>query len=109
VTWAVAVARYFFCFGLPPLAPLPLDCQWIYVSKKLVNQVNCNWEEWKSEETHLLRIVSACIAIIKLWSNCPGLSKFQRIDFIEGIDTHDRPQNDIPSVLFDHSESGSPN
>jgi hypothetical protein len=42
VTEAVAIVEPFFCFDLPPLAPFPLDRQWIYALNELVNQVNYN-------------------------------------------------------------------
>jgi hypothetical protein len=102
------VALFFFCFGLP-IALLPLDYQWVYASNKLLHQVSCNWEEWRSQETHLVEIVSACITLTKSWSNCPWLFKFQQINFIETIDTPDIPQKDIPPVFFDRSKSVSPN
>jgi hypothetical protein len=78
----VAVAQSFFCFGLPSLAPLPLDYQWIYASSKLMNQVICNWEERINLEGHLLGVVPTCIQFIKSWWNYLALSKVQHIDFI---------------------------
>jgi hypothetical protein len=109
LTQAVAATRSFFCFGLLPLALLPLDYQWIYASSKLVNQVNCLWEDWRDLETHSLRVVSVPIRLIKSWSDYLALSKFQQFDFIEKINTLDMPPNDIRSVLFDRSKSASYN
>jgi hypothetical protein len=95
LTQAVAVARSLFCFGLPSPTSLPLDYQWIYASSKFVNQVNCNWEEWRNQEIHLLVIVPVCIELLKLWSHYTGLSEFQQIDFIEWIATLDMPPNNV--------------
>jgi hypothetical protein len=65
------------------------------------------WQEWKSQETHLLAVVSVCIELIKTLSNCPGLSAFQQIDFTERIYTPGLPPNYIRSVLFDLPKSTS--
>jgi hypothetical protein len=62
----------YFCFGLPPLASLPLDCEWIYTSNRLLNQVNGMWQEWKSQETHLLGAVSVCVEFTEALSNARG-------------------------------------
>jgi hypothetical protein len=86
-------------------ALVPPDCQWICHSNKLVNQANCNWQEWRSQETYVLGVVSACIELTKQWSDCSGLFEFQQIDFIERSDTHDMTSNDIRFVSFDPSKS----
>jgi hypothetical protein len=77
VTQVVAITQSFYYFGLLPLVTLPLDRPCISASNRLVNQVDCNWHEWKSQETHSLGVVSACIELIKSWFNFPGLFEFQ--------------------------------
>jgi hypothetical protein len=93
------------CRPLLPV-PLPLYHQWIHVSNELMNSVNCNWQEWGSQETHLLG-VPACIELLKLLLNYPGLSEFQQFDFIERIYIHNGPPNDIPFIFFDLYKSNS--
>jgi hypothetical protein len=104
MTQAAAIAATFFCFGLPPFAPSPLDRQCIYTLDKFVNQINCNRQEWRSQETYFLGIVSACIEPMKSLSICYGLSKLQQIDLIKRIDPLTRHQ-----MIFNPSKSTSPN
>jgi hypothetical protein len=100
VTRAVALAKPVFCFGLPPVLFLPLRRQCISASNNLMNQVNCNWQEWRCQETRLLGIAPACTKLIKSLSRCPKLSEFQQIDFINRIDTPHMPPNDVRFVLI---------
>jgi hypothetical protein len=81
--------------GLQPDDPFPLDRQWICAINKLVNQVNHDLQDWRSQKAHILGVVSAFTELIKPLSNCPGLSESQQIDFIERIDGPDLPPNDI--------------
>jgi hypothetical protein len=97
----------YFHFGPPPLTSLPFDCQWIYASHRLLNQVNGMLQEWKREVTHLLGVASACVELSEALSNCPTLATFQQIDFTERIDSPDLLPNYIRSVLSDLSKSTS--
>jgi hypothetical protein len=72
---------------------LPLDRQWIYASNKLLNPVDGMRQEWKSQETHLLAVVSGCFELLEALSNCPGMSAFQQIEFTDRIDFPDLPPN----------------
>jgi hypothetical protein len=56
----------FFYFGLPPFAPLCLDCQWIYASKKLVNRVTTTGQSSK-----IKRLISwgLCMHVLNLSSH----------------------------------------
>jgi hypothetical protein len=67
VTQDVAIAQFLFCFSLPPIAPLAVGRQWMHASKKLLDQVICNWKMANAEKSRdsLIRVVSACIELIK--------------------------------------------
>jgi hypothetical protein len=95
VTKDVQTTQSFFCFGLQPDDPFPLDRQWIYAINKLANQINHDLQDWRSPKARILGVVSAFTQLIKPLSNCPGLSESQQIDFIERIDRPDLPPNDI--------------
>jgi hypothetical protein len=95
VTKDVQIAQSFCCFGLQPDNPFPLNRQWNCVNNKLVNQVNHDLQEWRSQKAHILGVVSAFAELIKHSSNCSGLSESHQIDFIERIDSPDLPPNDI--------------
>jgi hypothetical protein len=106
VTEKVDVALSFVCSGLQPNDPFPLDLHWICATNKLLNQVNNDLHEWRSQETHSFGVVSAFTELIKRLSKCPRLSEFQRLNFIEMIDTADLPLNgrqlfegDLPILL----------
>jgi hypothetical protein len=95
VTCDFEVAKSFFCSGLQPHDPFPLDRQWICATNKLANQVNHQLQQWRSQEAQSLGVISAFTELTKPLSSCPGLSESQQLDFIEKIDTPDLPPNDI--------------
>jgi hypothetical protein len=95
VTNDVQIAQSFFCSGLQPDDPFPLDGQWFCATNKLVNQVNHDLQDWRNQKAHILGVVSVFTQLIKPSSNCPGLSESQQIDFIERIDSPDLAPNDI--------------
>jgi hypothetical protein len=89
VTKEISTAHDFFCDGLESHDPFPLDRQWIYATNKLVNQINHHLQQRMTQEARSFGIISAFTQLMKLLSNCPGLSEAQQIDFIEKIDTPD--------------------
>jgi hypothetical protein len=91
VTKDISAAHDFFCAGLEPHDPFPHSCQWIYITNKLVNQINHHLQQWRTQKTRSFDIISAFIQFIKPLSDCPGSSEAQQIDFIEKIDTPDLP------------------
>jgi hypothetical protein len=91
----VEVAEAFFCSGIKPCDPFPLDRQWICASNELLNEVNHELQPWRSEEPLFLGVVYAFTDLIKLLSNCPGLSEAQQIDFIKSTETPDLGPNKI--------------
>jgi hypothetical protein len=95
VTKEISTAHDFFCDGLEPHNPIPLDPQWI-CANILVNQINHHLQPWSPQDARSFGIISAFTQLIKSLSNYPGLSEAQQIDFIEKIDTPDLPSNDIP-------------
>jgi hypothetical protein len=101
VTKEMSAGHDFFCDGLEPHDPFPLEHQWIYATNKLANQINHHLQQWRTEEARSFGIISAFTQLIKPLSNCPGLSEAQRIDFIEKIHTRDLPSNDIPILEGD--------
>jgi hypothetical protein len=96
VTKEISAAHDFFCDGPEPQDPFPIDRQWICATNKLVNQMNYYLQQWRTQDARPFDIISAFTQLIKLLSNCPGLSEVQQINFIEKIDTPDLPSNDIP-------------
>jgi hypothetical protein len=98
VTKDVHSAQSLFCFGLQPDDRFPLDRQWICATNKLVNQVNHDLPDWRSQKAHIFGVVSSFTKLIKALSNCPALSESQQIDFIERIDGPDLPPNDIDII-----------
>jgi hypothetical protein len=102
----ISAAHDFFCDGLEPHGPFPLDPQWICVTNKPASQINHHLQQWRTQGARSFSIVSAFTQLIKPLSNCLGLSEAQQIDFIKKIDTPDLPSNDIPiygggSIHFD--------
>jgi hypothetical protein len=95
VTKEISAAHDFFCDGLELHDSFLLDRQWIYATNKLVNQINHHLQQCRTQEARPFGIISAFTQLIKPLSNCRGLSEAQQMDFIEKIDTHDRPSNDI--------------
>jgi hypothetical protein len=95
VTKDVEFAQAFFCYGLKPGNPFPLDRQWIWATYKLVNELSHEFQSWTSEEALSLGVVDGLTDLIKPLSNCPGLSEAQQINFIESIDAPDLPPNEI--------------
>jgi hypothetical protein len=91
----ISTAHDFFCDGLEPHNPFPLDHQWICATNKLVNQINHHFQQWKTQEAQSLSIVSAFTEFINSLSNYSGFSEDRQINFIEKIDTTDLPPNDI--------------
>jgi hypothetical protein len=92
ITKDVEVAQAFFCSGVKPCDPFPLDRQWICATNKLVNEANRELQSWRSEKDLSLGVVYVFPDLIEPLSNCPGLSEAQQIDFIESIETADLPQ-----------------
>jgi hypothetical protein len=95
VTGKIDVARDCLCSELEPDDPFPLDRQWICATNKLVNQVNHDLQEWRSQRAEYFGVVSAFTELIKSLCNCPGLPEAQQLEFIEMLDTSDLPRNDI--------------
>jgi hypothetical protein len=96
VTKDISGAHDFFCDGLGPHNPFPLDRQWICVTNRLVNQINHHLRQWRTQEARSFGIISAVTQLIKLLSNFLGLFEAQQIDFIKKIDTPDLASNYIP-------------
>jgi hypothetical protein len=90
----IEVAQAFFCSGVRPRDPFPLNRQWISAINKLVNAVNHELQSWRSERALSLGVVYAFTHLIKVLSNCPGSSEAQKIDFIESIETSDLSPNE---------------
>jgi hypothetical protein len=101
VTKKISAAHNFFCDGLEPHSPCPLDRQWPCATNELVNQINHPLQKWRTKEARSFGIIPAFTQLIKPLSNCPGLSEAQQIDFIEKIDTLDLPSNDMPILEGD--------
>jgi hypothetical protein len=101
VTQNIETAQSFFSLALEPHDPFPLDRQWICAINKLVNQVNHDFQQWRSQRSQSFGVVSAFIQLIKPLSNCPGLSESQQIDSIKRIDTTDVPPNEMHSLVKD--------
>jgi hypothetical protein len=101
VTQEINAAHDFFCDGVAPHNPFPLDGQWICVINKLVNQINHHLQQRRTQDARSFCIISAFTQLIKPLSNCPGLSGAQHIDFIEKIDTPALPSNDVPILEED--------
>jgi hypothetical protein len=95
VTKSIEDALSFFCSGLEPQDPFPLDRQWICATNKLANEVNLNLHQWRSQEALSFGVISAYTELIRPLKNCPGFAEAQQIDFIEKIDTPDLPPNQI--------------
>jgi hypothetical protein len=77
VTQKIETIRSFFYLGLEPHDPFPLEHQWICAANKLVNQVNHDFQQWRSQKTQSFGVVFAFTQLIKPLSNCPGLSESQ--------------------------------
>jgi hypothetical protein len=77
VTNEISAAHDFFCDGLEPHDPFPLDRQWICATNKLVNQINHHLQQWRTQEARSFPIISAFTQLIKPLSNCPGLPEVQ--------------------------------
>jgi hypothetical protein len=92
----ISAVHDFFCDGLEPHDPFPLDPQWICATNKLVNQIKHLLQQWRTKEARSFGTIFVFTQLIKPLSNCPGLSHTQQIDFIEKTDTPDLPSNDIP-------------
>jgi hypothetical protein len=113
VTKEISAFHDFFCGGLEPHNPFPLDCQWICATNKLGNQINHHLQQWRTQEARSFGIISAFTQLIKPSSNCPGLSEAQQIDFIGKIDMPDLSSNDIsilegdPFVLIINTDTRS--
>jgi hypothetical protein len=95
VTTEITVAKAFFCSGLQPADPFPLDRQWICATNTAVNEVNRDIQEWRREGAQPLGSVCAFTQLLKPLSNCRGLSESHQIDFIERMETPDLPPNQI--------------
>jgi hypothetical protein len=86
VTKEMSAAHDFFCDGLEPHDPFPLERQWICATNKLVNQINHHLQQWRTQEAQSFGIISAFTQLIKSLSSCLGLSEAQQIDFIGKTD-----------------------
>jgi hypothetical protein len=98
VTDDPGIAETFFCEGLQPEEPFPLDRQWICPTNKISGEVNACIQSWTSTRARFLGTISAVTDLLTPLPESPGLSACQQVDFIERFDTPDLPVHRL--VLF---------
>jgi hypothetical protein len=63
VTKNIDVAQDFSCSGTRPRDPFTFDRQWIFATSKLLNEVDNDLQQWRSQQAQSLGVVSAFLRI----------------------------------------------
>jgi hypothetical protein len=104
VTSHIPEALSFFCEGLSPMDPFPMDRQWISPANNLVKDINQRIQHWRSRQAVNLGVLACKTLSPKTLAKLPGTlrnptTRFHRTNGLPGSTTQ---QNDNSSRRYTH-------